>query len=140
MALALSAISCSRSPGTPAAASSSAESGEYRRFSVTVVGYNYTDTGIGYFGAAFGPGGNVEVSTPTAGGGKSACCGAVSPLWGSTAAYPCDGHVTATSIAARRCHCAARRLPTRSTWRSTSIAMATSKRPSAKPLRHRGFA
>jgi hypothetical protein len=43
-----------------------------------VYGYNYTDTEIGYFSAAFGPGGNVEVSTPTAGGGGSACCGSVS--------------------------------------------------------------
>ena len=75
----LAGAGCSPAPGHNApAASKAAADEEYRRFSVTIIGYNYTDTGIGYFGAAFGPGGNVEVSTPTAGGGGSACCGAVS--------------------------------------------------------------
>ena len=77
VAMVLGSTSCSRAPGGPGANESAAGSEKYREFNVTVYGYNYTDTEIGYFSAAFGPGGNVEVSTPTAGGGKSACCGSV---------------------------------------------------------------
>jgi Protein of unknown function (DUF3304) len=45
---------------------------------LTLYGYNYTDTGIGSFEVNGHGGGNVEVSIPDAGGGKSACCVAVS--------------------------------------------------------------
>jgi hypothetical protein len=42
--------------------------------SLTIYGYNYTDTEIGSFEVNGQGGGNVEVSIPTAGGGKSVCC------------------------------------------------------------------
>jgi hypothetical protein len=48
---------------------------------LTLYGYNYTDSEIGSFEVNGHGGGNVEVSIPDAGGGKSACCIAVlSPL------------------------------------------------------------
>lgn len=47
---------------------------EFRRFSLTIYGYNYTDTGLGSFEVNGRGGGNLEVSTPTAGGAKHACC------------------------------------------------------------------
>ena len=74
----LGILGCSRAPKPAAVPAPPATSTDkYREVNVTVYGYNYTDTEIGYFSAAFGPGGNVEVSTPTAGGGGSACCGSV---------------------------------------------------------------
>lgn len=47
---------------------------EPRSFNLTLYGYNYTDTEIGSFEVEGQGGGNVAVSTPTAGGGASACC------------------------------------------------------------------
>jgi hypothetical protein len=48
---------------------------------LTLYGYNYTDTEIGSFEVNGQGGGNVEVSIPEAGGGKSVCCiTVVSPL------------------------------------------------------------
>ncbi len=41
---------------------------------VTIYGYNYTNTGIGSFEVNGQGGGNLEVSIPDAGGGKSVCC------------------------------------------------------------------
>lgn len=45
-----------------------------QRYSVVPYGYNYTDTYISNFEVNGAGGGNLEVSIPTAGGGKSACC------------------------------------------------------------------
>jgi predicted small lipoprotein YifL len=44
---------------------------------LTITGYNYTDTYIDSFRVNGAGGGNVEVSTPTAGGGKGTCCAPV---------------------------------------------------------------
>ncbi len=49
----------------------------FREFSLTIYGYNYTDTEIGSFEVNGHGGGNLAVSSPTAGGGKSACCAAL---------------------------------------------------------------
>ena len=45
-----------------------------KRYSVVPYGYNYTDTYIDSFEVNGAGGGNLEVSIPTAGGGKNACC------------------------------------------------------------------
>ena len=45
-----------------------------KRYSVVPYGYNYTDTYIDSFEVNGSGGGNLEVSIPTAGGGKHACC------------------------------------------------------------------
>ena len=45
-----------------------------RRYSVTNYGYNYTDLYIDSFEVDGAGGGNLEVSIPTAGGGKHTCC------------------------------------------------------------------
>lgn len=50
---------------------------EFRRFSLTIYGYNYTDTGIGLFEVNGRSGGNLAVSTPTTAGGSSLCCAAL---------------------------------------------------------------
>ncbi|MEX3952511.1 DUF3304 domain-containing protein [Paraburkholderia sp. EG287B] len=51
-----------------------------------VFGYNYTDRAVAYFSVNGAGGGNVELSTPTAGGGKTMCCvvmdrDTVTPFW-----------------------------------------------------------
>jgi Protein of unknown function (DUF3304) len=56
--------------GTPAPAADT----NVRDHNLTIYGYNYTDTEIGSFEVNGQGGGNVEVSTLTAGGGKSVCC------------------------------------------------------------------
>ena len=59
----------------------SADTAPDRTYNLTIAGYNYTDTGISSFEVNGQGGGNLEVSVPTAGGGKSACCVTVhSPL------------------------------------------------------------
>ena len=50
------------------------EQGRPKRYSLTPYGYNYTDLYIDSFEVDGAGGGNLEVSTPTAGGGKHACC------------------------------------------------------------------
>jgi len=45
-----------------------------RRYSVVAYGYNYTDLYIDSFEVDGAGGGNLEVSIPTAGGGKHTCC------------------------------------------------------------------
>jgi Protein of unknown function (DUF3304) len=45
-----------------------------RRYSVVAYGYNYTDLYIDSFEVDGAGGGNLEVSVPTAGGGKHTCC------------------------------------------------------------------
>jgi Protein of unknown function (DUF3304) len=45
-----------------------------KRYSVVPYGYNYTDTYIDSFEVDGAGGGNLEVSIPTAGGGKHTCC------------------------------------------------------------------
>jgi Protein of unknown function (DUF3304) len=50
---------------------------EFRSFSLTIYGYNYTDTEIGSFEVNSKGGGNLAVSTPTSAGGSSVCCAAV---------------------------------------------------------------
>ena len=48
--------------------------GRPRRYSVVAYGYNYTDMYIDSFEVDGAGGGNLEVSIPTAGGGKHTCC------------------------------------------------------------------
>jgi hypothetical protein len=52
--------------------------GERKRYSVIPFGYNYTDGYIDSFEVDGAGGGNLEVSIPAAGGGKSACCARIS--------------------------------------------------------------
>ena len=58
----------------PAAASASVSDQTPKAHNLTLYGYNYTNTGIGSFEVNGQGGGNLEVSVPDAGGGKSACC------------------------------------------------------------------
>lgn len=44
------------------------------KVALTLVGYNYTNRSIGIFSVNGAGGGNLRVSTPTSGGGGSACC------------------------------------------------------------------
>ncbi|MBR8058042.1 DUF3304 domain-containing protein [Burkholderia dolosa] len=51
-----------------------------------IVGYNYTDRAVANFGVNGQGGGNIELSTPTAGGGGTSCCVVMSrstktPFW-----------------------------------------------------------
>ncbi|KAF7598136.1 MAG: hypothetical protein CGU29_14665 [Candidatus Dactylopiibacterium carminicum] len=46
----------------------------FRAYNLTLYGYNYTETEIGSFEVNGAGGGNISVSTPTAGGSKSTCC------------------------------------------------------------------
>ena len=50
---------------------------EFRSFSLTIYGYNYTDTEIGSFEVNGRGGGNLAVSTLTSAGGSSVCCTAL---------------------------------------------------------------
>lgn len=59
------------------AANDVAHINEFREFSLTIYGYNYTDSELGSFEVNGRGGGNLEVSTPTAGGSKSTCCAAM---------------------------------------------------------------
>lgn len=82
IASALAVCACnSQSSGIAGVATASASSPVAdvmgQTHSLTIYGYNYTDTGIGSFEVNGRGGGNLEVSIPTAGGGKSACCVAV---------------------------------------------------------------
>ncbi|MET3449114.1 DUF3304 domain-containing protein [Ralstonia sp. 1138] len=43
-------------------------------YMLAIIGYNYTDRAIAFFGVNGQGGSNVELSTPTAGGGKESCC------------------------------------------------------------------
>ena len=54
-----------------------ADKTEYHEFSLTIYGYNYTDTEIGSYEVNGRGGGNLAVSTPTAPGGSSVCCAAI---------------------------------------------------------------
>jgi hypothetical protein len=63
----------SAAPASPSATTSHEEA-SVQAHNLTIYGYNYTDTEIGSFEVNGQGGGNVEVSIPTAGGGKSACC------------------------------------------------------------------
>jgi Protein of unknown function (DUF3304) len=81
--LALSASACGCNPQAPATALSAPSSASravavaeanVQAHNLTIYGYNYTDTGIGSFEVNGQGGGNLEVSIPTAGGGKSTCC------------------------------------------------------------------
>ena len=55
---------------TPASASDQTP----KAYNLTIYDYNYTNTGIGSFEVNGQGGGNLEVSVPDAGGGKSVCC------------------------------------------------------------------
>lgn len=43
-------------------------------YNLTITGYNYTNTGISSFEVDGQGGGNINVSSPTSGGGGSVCC------------------------------------------------------------------
>ena len=51
--------------------------GHLKTYSVVAYGYNYTDLYIDSFEVDGAGGGNLSVSTPTAGGGGHACCASV---------------------------------------------------------------
>jgi Protein of unknown function (DUF3304) len=57
-----------------ASATESSSEATVQAHSLTIYGYNYTDTGIGSFEVNGQGGGNLIVSTPTAGGGSGVCC------------------------------------------------------------------
>ena len=61
----------------PAESPVSADPAPERTYSLTIAGYNYTDTGISSFEVNGQGGGNVNVSSPTSGGGGGVCCIAV---------------------------------------------------------------
>lgn len=50
---------------------------KFREFSLTIYGYNYTDSGLGNFEVNGRGGGNLSVSSLSGGGGSSACCAAL---------------------------------------------------------------
>jgi Protein of unknown function (DUF3304) len=80
-ALAVLAVGCG--PRSPAAvpvgdARLAVQNESPHSYKLTLYGYNYTDTEIGSFEVNGQGGGNLEVSVPTAGGGKSTCCVVVS--------------------------------------------------------------
>ena len=53
----------------------------FRSYNLTIYGYNYSDSGISTFEVNGQGGGNLGVSTPSAGGAKHVCCTSVySPL------------------------------------------------------------
>ena len=99
MALTLCVIAaapaCSPQTATATGVSQSRPLAEPRNYSLTIHGYNYTDTGIGSFELNGAGGGNVEVSTLTEGGGKSTCCatvyGAIYPTDPFTIKWSTDG-------------------------------------------------
>jgi hypothetical protein len=63
----------SAAPPSPSAATLLEEAG-VQAHSLTIYGYNYTDTEIGSFEVNGQGGGNIQLSIPTAGGGSSVCC------------------------------------------------------------------
>jgi len=82
MLFALLATSCG--PKLPAAIAAAPQAaapadadGPLRSYKLTLSGYNYSDSGISSFEVNGQGGGNLEVSIPTAGGGKSTCCAVV---------------------------------------------------------------
>ena len=85
LAISLLAASCdARDAVIPASASSGAATSAveadvktFKAFDLTIYGYNYTDTALGSFEVNGRGGGNLEVSTLTAGGSKSTCCAAI---------------------------------------------------------------
>ena len=79
MMLAGAALACGCGPSSsasaaPASAVVSVDDEPVKAHNLTIYGYNYTDTEIGSFEVNGQGGGNIEVSIPTAGGGKSTCC------------------------------------------------------------------
>jgi hypothetical protein len=73
LALALSACAI------PAQAVSEALPSQAQAQSLLIQGYNYTDTYIDSFTVNGAGGGNIFVSSPTTGGGKSTCCYSFNP-------------------------------------------------------------
>ena len=82
LSLAMMTTACQ--PQTRSAAKSSSASAPVadayvtpRDYSLTIFGFNYTDTEIGSFEVNGRGGGNIEVSQPTSGGGGWVCCAKV---------------------------------------------------------------
>ena len=79
MALAFAESGCTpqssaATAGTSASTAASENEGTVQAHSLTIYGYNYTDTEIGSFEVNGQGGGNVQISTSTAGGGSGVCC------------------------------------------------------------------
>ncbi len=72
----LGITACVASPSSPVAESGS---GAHDLQGLLIQGYNYTDTYIDSFTVNGAGGGNVFVSSPTTGGGKSTCCYSFNP-------------------------------------------------------------
>jgi hypothetical protein len=79
--LALAACKESDNQARPASVSAPAEENRLpqKRVSLEINGFNYTDLYIDSFSVNRQGGGNLEVSTPTSGGGGSVCCVSFSP-------------------------------------------------------------
>jgi hypothetical protein len=76
MALLVAAMlaACGTSAGDTPGAASAAASEPYRGYTLTLIGMNYTRRYIDTFTVDGRGGGNLRVSSPTSGGGGSACC------------------------------------------------------------------
>lgn len=74
--LALTSACNSQTAGTPTSEplKSTSASEEFRSYNLTLVGYNYTDFGIGNFEVNGKGGGNIEVSEGEEGASGSVCC------------------------------------------------------------------
>lgn len=77
--LAVAATGCdpqssSQAASAPANAAMQLAETEGQAHSLTIYGYNYTDTEIGSFEVNGQGGGNIQISIPTAGGGSGVCC------------------------------------------------------------------
>ncbi|MFV0663188.1 DUF3304 domain-containing protein [Denitromonas sp.] len=68
---------CNAPPPPTNSAARAEELPPMREHGVTIYGYNYTNRAFGSFEVNGHGGGNLFVSTPTAGGGKHTCCGSV---------------------------------------------------------------
>lgn len=76
--LILSATACgSGQIGAQAQTQAAGDLPPMREHGVTIYGYNYTNRAIGSFEVNGHGGGNLSVSSPTAGGGSSVCCATV---------------------------------------------------------------
>ena len=73
-AIAAAPLPASRAAPAPTMPTEREPDGMPKRYSVVPYGYNYTDNYIDSFEVDGAGGGNLEVSIPTAGGGKHTCC------------------------------------------------------------------
>lgn len=75
VALSLALCACSKAVQSQATSGGLPVYKEPRSISLALVGYNYTNRYINEFSVGGRGGGNLYVSSPTSGGGGTACCG-----------------------------------------------------------------